>query len=66
MEAELSLGVCALQCRYELTAKNPAQHLDGKKERGAGSDPASVVRRQTTGRKHAMDMGMMTPTPTVP
>src|SRR5579863_1101954 len=59
MEAELSLGACALQCRHELTTKNPAQDLDGKKEGGAGPDPASVARGQTTGGKYAMDMGMV-------
>jgi hypothetical protein len=66
IEAELSFAAGALQRSHELTAKNSAEHLDGKKERVAGVDPAGVIEGQTTGGEHAMDMGMKTPTPTVP
>src|ERR1035438_1113767 len=59
IEAQLSLAIGALQGRHELTAKNPAQDFDGKKERVAGWDPARVVERESTGGDHAMDMGMM-------
>ena len=43
IEAELSFATGALQGSHELTAKNPAQYLDGKKERVAGMDPGQVV-----------------------
>src|SRR5271157_1407499 len=59
IEAELSFAAGALQGSYELTAKNPAQYLDGKKERVAGMDPVGVIQRESTGGDHAMDMGMM-------
>src|ERR1035437_848542 len=59
IEAELSFAAGALQGRHELTAKNPAQHFDGKKERVAGVDPAGVIQRESTGGDHAMDMGMV-------
>src|ERR1039458_197744 len=49
IEAQLSFAAGALQRSHELAAKNPAQHLDGKKERVAGvdssgCDPARVHR----------------------
>src|ERR1035437_6384451 len=59
IEAELSFAAGALQGRHELTAKNPAQHFDGKKERVAGVDPVGVIQRESTRWNHAMDMGMM-------
>ena len=59
IEAQFPFGAGALQGCHELTAKNPAQHLDGKKERVAGVDPAGVIQRESTGRDHAMDMRVM-------
>src|ERR1017187_9462308 len=59
IEAELSFAVGALQRRHELTAKNPAQDFDGKKEGVAGVYPVGVIQRESTGWEHAMDMGMM-------
>src|SRR5271165_2997201 len=59
IEAELPFAAGALQGCHELTAKNPAQYLDGKKERVAGVDPSGVIQRESTGGDHAMDMGMM-------
>src|SRR5271165_1404240 len=58
IEAELSFAAGALQGSYELTAKNPAQYLDGKKERVAGMDPVGVIQRQPTGSDDTVDMGM--------
>ena len=58
VEAELALGEDALQRVHKLAAKHPAQHLVGKKERGAGLDPAGVISGHPTGREYAMDMGM--------
>ena len=66
IEAELAFAAGALQCSHELTAKNPAQHFDGKKERVAGVDPVGVIQRESTGWDDTVNMGMKTPTPTVP
>src|SRR5271166_2115374 len=41
IEAELSFAAGALQRSHELTAKNSAQHFDGKKERVAGGGGSS-------------------------
>jgi hypothetical protein len=59
IEAKLPCAASALQGSHELTAKNPAQDFDGKKERVAGVDPAGVIQRESTRWDHAMDMGMM-------
>ena len=59
IEAKFPFAAGALQRSHELTAKNPAQHFDGKKERVAGVDPVGVIQRESTGGDHAMDMGMM-------
>src|SRR5271157_1185304 len=59
IEAQLSFAAGALQRCHELTAKNPAQHFDGKKERVAGVDQVGVIQREPTGWNHAVDMGMM-------
>src|SRR5271165_5236731 len=59
IEAKLPCAAGALQRSHELTPKNPAQHLDGKKERVAGVDPVGVIQRESTRWDHAMDMGMM-------
>src|SRR5271167_1926682 len=59
IEAKLPYVAGAFQRGHELTAKNSAQHFDGKKERVAGVDPVGVIQRESTGGDHAMDMGMM-------
>src|SRR5271157_337451 len=59
IEAELPFAAGALQRSHELTAKNSAQHFDGKKERVAGVNPVGVIQRESTRWDHAMDMGMM-------
>ncbi len=59
IEAKLPCAAGALQRSDELTAKNPAQHLDGKKERVAGVDPLGVIQRESTRWDYAMNMGMM-------
>src|SRR5271167_2766839 len=58
IEAQLPYVAGAFQRGQELTAKNPAQHFDGKKERVVGVDPMGVIRRESTGGDDTMDMGM--------
>jgi hypothetical protein len=43
----------------KLSTEDSPQHLDGKKEAIARGDPALVIGRETTGRNHTMQMGMM-------
>jgi hypothetical protein len=55
----------ALESGDELAAEHAAEDLDGEKG-AAGEDPAGVVRSKAAGGEHAVDMGMITPTPTIP
>jgi hypothetical protein len=55
-----------LQAGDELTAKHPPEYLDGEKEARAGSNPAGLIERESTGGNDAVHMRMMTPTPTIP
>ena len=48
-----------LECSNKLAAEDTAEHSDGKKEGAARGDPAGVIRSQTAGCQHAVDMGMM-------
>src|SRR6266481_9659557 len=56
MKAEPAILTGALECRGELTTKNAAERLDGKKEGVAWFDPARAIGRESTGRHHAMHM----------
>ena len=48
-----------LQPGDKLAAEDTAEHFDGKKEGAARGDPAGVVRSETAGGQHAVDMRMM-------
>ncbi len=48
-----------LESGDELTAEDTAEYFDGKEEGSAGGDPAGVIRSETAGGEHAVDMGMM-------
>ena len=65
-EAQLAAGKKPSQSSDKLPAKNAAEHLDREKEVGTRSDPTGVVWSESAGNKHTVNMGMMTPTPTVP
>ena len=43
----------------KLAAEDTTEHFDGKEEGAAGGDPAGVIRSETAGGKHAVDMGVM-------
>ena len=66
METELSLAEVLLQRGEKLSPKDALAHFDGKKEVRACLDPVMAIERQSAGRYHTMDMGVMTPTPTIP
>ena len=48
-----------LESGDKLAAEDTAEHFDGKEEGAARGDPAGVIRSETAGGQHAVDMGMM-------
>ena len=50
----------------ELSAKYAPEHVDREKESRVRTNPAGVIEGEPTRRDDAVDMGMNTPTPTVP
>ena len=56
MKVDLAVSKGALERFVELSAKDVTEHLDGKKEIVAWFDPVRVIRRQSTGWHHAMNM----------
>ena len=48
-----------LESGDKLTAEDTAEHFDGKEEGSARGDPAGVIRSETAGGQHAVDMRMM-------
>jgi hypothetical protein len=50
----------------ELAAEAAAECLDGQEKAARGIDPSGAVGSEAAGGEHAVDMGMMTPTPTIP
>ena len=58
VEAQLAVVEGPFESGDKLAAEDSPQHLDGEKEAIAGGDPALVIGRETTGRDHAMEMGM--------
>src|ERR1700675_143679 len=48
-----------LESGDKLAAEDTAEHFDGKKEGAARGDPARMIRSETAGGKHTVDMGMM-------
>jgi len=55
-----------LQTGDELATKQAPQRGDGKEEAGVGSNPAGVIVGESASGNDTVDMGMKTPTPTIP
>src|SRR4029077_15558682 len=55
-----------LQASDELATEHPPQHRDGKKEAWVRSNPAGVIGGESASGNDTVDMGMKTPTPTIP
>ena len=66
VEAQLAVVEGPFESGDKLAAEDSTQHLDGEKETIARGDPALVIGGKAAGRNHAMDMGMMPSTPTIP
>jgi hypothetical protein len=56
--AEFLPSIEALQTGAKFTAENPAQDLNGQKERIPRVHPVAVIRRQPSSRDDTVDMGM--------
>ena len=59
VELEPAFAERCLEPGNKLTAEDTAEHLDGKKEGGAGGDPVGVVWSESAGSKYTVNMGMM-------
>jgi hypothetical protein len=59
VKAELPLPKQTFQSVAELAPENCAQHTDGKKETGSGTNPARVIGSETARRDDAVDMRVM-------
>jgi hypothetical protein len=65
-EVQLVMLKGGLESGDELAAKHTTEYLDGEKEVRTGSNPASVIERESTGGNNAVNMGMKPSTPTIP
>jgi hypothetical protein len=59
IEAKFTVGEGPLESIYELATEDPTQNFHGEEEATAGFDPAPVIRGETAGRDHTMEMGVM-------
>ena len=59
VEAQLALPEVAFQSGNELTAKDAAEHLDGKEEGVARADPVGAIERQSAGGHDTMHVRVM-------
>src|SRR5260370_19793014 len=59
MEAQLALPKVAFKSGHKLTAKDAAEHLDGKEEGIAGADPLGTIERQSAGGHDTMPIRAM-------
>src|SRR5262249_56551198 len=65
-EAQLPGVKRLLQVAQEQPAEQPRENPDWKKEAGPAGDPALAVRCNPTTRHQAVQVRMVTPTPTIP
>ena len=59
MELECIRMIGGLESGDKLAAEDTTEHLGGKEEGAARGDPAGMIRSETAGGNHAVDMGMM-------
>ena len=59
VKAQLTFGESVFQSSDELAPKNLSQNGKGKKEAATGTEPALVVRGESAGGDHTMNMRMM-------
>src|SRR5271170_907731 len=59
VELECRRMIDGLESGDKLAAEDTTEHLGGKEEGAARGDPAGMIRSETAGGNHAVDMGMM-------
>src|SRR5260370_33354646 len=59
VELECAFAECTPKSGDKLAAEDTAEPFDGKEEGSVRGDPAGVIRSETAGGQHAVDMGMM-------
>jgi hypothetical protein len=59
VELELAFAERSPQAGDELAAEDPPEHLDREEEGSTGGDPTGVIRRQTAGGDHAVNVRVM-------
>src|SRR3954449_11419837 len=65
-KSQLVFAKCFLESRRELAAEHTAEHFDGQEECIARMNPPLVIERKAAGRNHAVDMGMVPSSRTIP
>ena len=65
-QVQLAVRESGLESGDELATKHAPQYSNGKEETWMGSNPAGVIAGESAGGNNTVDMGMQTPTPTVP
>lgn len=65
-ESELVLVRSLLERIEELSRKDYSEYFDGQKELVSAGNPSPMIWGEPTPWDHTMEVGMMTPTPTVP
>ena len=66
VELELVLVEDLCEPVSELAAEDAAEYVDGQEETWRSGDPAGAIPGQAAGRNDGVDVGMRTPTPTIP
>ena len=65
-ESELVFVKRSFERIEELSTKDHSENFDGQKELVSAANPSPMIWGEPTPWDHTMDMGMMTPTPTLP
>jgi hypothetical protein len=65
-KGKLVLLKSSFQSLEKLSAKDNTEYFDGQKKLVSARNPSPMIWREPSTRDHAMQMGMMTPTPTIP
>ncbi len=66
VKAQLALAESVFQSRDELAPKDSSQDGNGQKEAATGTEPTAMVRGESAGGDHTMDMRMMPSALTIP
>jgi hypothetical protein len=65
-ESELVFFKSWLEASQELSPKDPTENFDRQKEFRSAGNPSAMIGGESSSRDYAMQVGMSTPTPTIP